>query len=83
MARIFFIIARGERRLLDEVQESFREVPDVEVMVDRRIAERRRFNVRASDPGRRQTDRRINLFLDERLRAAGWTIARPLTPASD
>jgi hypothetical protein len=75
--RIFFIIARGERRLFAEVRQSFVEMTDVEVMFDRRLTERRRTPPPAEVFERRRISRRRSLHLDDHLRAVGWAIARP------
>ena len=75
--RMLFIIARGDRRLHDDVRDSFRDVPEVEVMFDRRIGQRRNAAARSEAPDRRRADRRERVDLDDHLRGIGWAIARP------
>lgn len=57
MPHRLFIVARGHDRLYEDLQQQFAANPDVEVLVDRRHAERRQ-GPNARDPERRRNDRR-------------------------
>jgi hypothetical protein len=57
MAQRLFIVARGDDRLYEDLRQQFAANPDVEVLVDRRHAERRRSGT-SYDPERRRGDRR-------------------------
>ncbi len=69
-ASVLMIIARRERRLFQYVYRRFRHEPEVEVLFDRRLAERRRHQ----DPPaieRRHVERRRH---DDRLDTQGWLV---------
>ena len=51
-------------------------ISSVEVILDRRTAERRRSPDRSGAPERRRGDRRLMLEIDNHLRAMGWAIVR-------
>jgi len=57
MAHRLFIVARGDDHLYEELRQQFAANPEVEVLVDRRHAERRRDQA-LHDPDRRRGDRR-------------------------
>ena len=57
MAHRLFIVARGDDHLYEDLRQQFAANPDVEVLVDRRHAERRRSGT-SYDPERRRGDRR-------------------------
>ena len=57
MAHRLFIVARGHDRLHADLQQQFSRNADVEVLIDRRHAERRRIHT-GHDPDRRRADRR-------------------------
>lgn len=74
MTPLLFIVASGERRLYADVARSFTDTGDVQVLVDRRVAERRRSAAPAPGGERRGGDRRRRREADEDLRALGWTL---------
>jgi len=57
MAHRLFIVARGDDHLYEDLRQQFVANPEVEVLVDRRYAERRRSET-SYDPERRRGDRR-------------------------
>jgi hypothetical protein len=57
MAHRLFIVARGDDHLYEDLRQQFAANPEVEVLVDRRHAERRRDQA-LHDPERRRGDRR-------------------------
>jgi hypothetical protein len=52
-----FIVGRGNDRLYEDLRQQFSGNPDVEVLIDRRYAERRQSQT-SHDPERRRSDRR-------------------------
>lgn len=57
MPHRLFIVARGHDHLYEDLRQQFSENPEVEVLVDRRHAERRQ-SPTPHDPERRRNDRR-------------------------
>ena len=57
MAHRLFIVGRGDDRLYEDLRQQFAANPEVEVLVDRRHAERRRSQA-SYDSERRRGDRR-------------------------
>lgn len=75
MTPLLFIVAPGERRLYTDVARSFTDTDDVQVIVDRRVADRRRSVTPAPGLERRGGDRRLRREADEDLRVLGWALA--------
>ena len=73
IARHLFIVARDRRKLYEYVRQAFAGNPSVEVILDRRVGERRQ-NRGARIPDRRRSDRRADRHVDDQLRAIGWAI---------
>jgi hypothetical protein len=73
MARHLFLVSRREARLYEYLIERFRDDANVEVILDRRQAERRQ---RASYDGhdRRRSDRRCRFEVDLELRIRSHVI---------
>ena len=57
MPRYLFIVARGRPDVYADLQRQFRGNPEVEVLVDRRLSERREHQ-ESHDPERRRSERR-------------------------
>jgi hypothetical protein len=57
MPRYLFIVARGRSDVYADLQRQFRGNPEVEVLVDRRLSERREHH-ESHDPERRRGERR-------------------------
>jgi hypothetical protein len=57
MPRYLFIVARGRSEVYADLQRQFQGNPEVEVLVDRRLAERRE-RAESHEPERRRGDRR-------------------------
>jgi len=72
MARLVFIVSRQRPELANSLRRQFAGADDVEVIVDRRINERRMNPIPVSDD-RRQVDRRQE-SIDNRLDELGWVI---------
>ena len=57
MPRYLFIVARGHPHVYADLQRQFLENPEVEVLVDRRLSERREHQA-SHEPERRRGERR-------------------------
>jgi hypothetical protein len=75
VAKQVLVIARDRQKLYEYARRAFAGNPSVEVVLDRRRAERRSSD-RPSTPERRRGDRRLTLEVDEHLRALGWAVVR-------
>ena len=73
MARYLFIVGQDQPDLRDYFARWFSEVPEVEVVSDRRGGERRQGG-QSREPERRRGDRRRNLNLSEEIRQTGFAI---------
>ncbi|HEU5322110.1 MAG TPA: hypothetical protein VFX28_15005 [Methylomirabilota bacterium] len=72
MSRLVFIVARDRPELAEYIRREFGEHADVDVIIDRRLGERR-MREAAVDEDRRKGDRRQE-EIDERLRLLGWAV---------
>jgi len=70
--RQLFVVARDREKLYDYVKRAFAENPTVQVVLDRRVGERRRAGM-SRIPNRRQGDRRRS-DVSGQLKALGWAI---------
>ena len=68
------VVSRDRRDLFEELSQQFREVPDVRVIFDRRIGQRRRANPSPKTDNRRRGERRQ--FRTD-LRLLGWMVTSP------
>jgi hypothetical protein len=71
MRRELFIVARDRSDLYRYLSQTFADAENVEVIFDRRSAERRDVPVRAT-PDRRRHERRGRPAVDEELRTVGY-----------
>jgi hypothetical protein len=69
------VVARDRQKLFEYAKRAFTGNSSVEVVLDRRRAERRS-GERASSPDRRRGDRRLMNEIDNHLRALGWAVVR-------
>jgi hypothetical protein len=75
MARYLFIVGQNQLDLQDYFSRWFSDVPEVEVVSDRRRGERRQGGEsRGPEPERRRTDRRSNQSVSEEIRQTGFAI---------
>lgn len=72
MARLVFIVSRELPELAQTLRREFADNHDVDIIIDRRIGDRRMAPVPTGDE-RRRADRRQER-VDERLHAMGWAI---------
>ncbi len=73
MARYLFIVGQDQPDLRDYFARWFSEIPEVEVVSDRRRGERRQGG-QNHEPERRRVDRRSNLGVSEEIRQTGFAI---------
>ncbi len=73
MARMLFIVSVYRPDVYSYARDAFRAVTaDLEVIMDRRVGERRRPGAGAVEPDRRQRSDRRRQNIEERLRTIGW-----------
>jgi len=73
MPRRLFIVARDKPELARHLQAEFASEPEIEVLADRRLAERRR-SPAGMVPDRRKTGRRARPQVDVELKLASYAI---------
>ena len=73
MSKRLCIVRRDRPDLFEELREQFKDTPDVEVMFDRRIGERRRKGSPPATDRRRRSDRRQ---YHNELRLLGWMLTK-------
>lgn len=76
VAQQVLVVARDRQKLYEYAKRAFSGNPTVQVIMDRRGAERRS-NARPRVPERRRGDRRVAFDVDTQLRVLGWAIMRP------
>ncbi len=74
VSRELFIVARGEDELYEYLKRHFAGEPDMEVILDRRVDERRQRAEPAARERRHQHERRRNTRADEDLRSLGFAV---------
>jgi hypothetical protein len=83
MARHLFIVSRDHAGLQVHLQERFKGDDKVEVIVDRRSAERRRTAANTQNGERRRADRRANSEMDVELRTRSHVVVTVSEPDVD
>jgi len=76
VAKQILVVARDRQKLYEYAKRAFSGNASVEVILDRRNAERRRSRDGSGTPERRRGDRRLMLEIDNHLRALGWAVVR-------
>ena len=76
VTRYRFIVARDNPKLYEHLVRSFADVPDIQVILDRRTSERRAARVRRMGRERRLRERRTDTRIQEELRLFGWAFMR-------
>ncbi len=79
LRRLLFIVGRSRRALHDSLRRTFVDDDFVQVVLDRRLAERRRRRARPRQIERRQAERRARPEVDTQLRARGYAVVGVLT----
>ena len=77
--KYLFIVARNQRELYEELKRAFARHESVEVLLDRRVADRRHRQADAPVLERRRSEQRRRA-VDEQLRTFGWALVA-LEPA--
>jgi hypothetical protein len=72
---VVFVVARSEERLYTYLKDSFSDVDTVQVLLDRRITERRRAQAPAEVDRRLGSDRRAH-DVSRSLAELGWAVVR-------
>lgn len=72
--RILFIVGQGRRALYDSLRRTFADDDFVQVVLDRRVADRRRRRPRPPRTERRQTERRAEEEIERQLHARGYAV---------
>ncbi len=75
MVRRLFIVARGNPVLYEDLAQQFAHEKNVEIILDRRLGERRQ-RVQAHAFERRRAERRRQPGLDDELRSHGFVFIR-------
>jgi hypothetical protein len=73
--RILLVVSRDDVSLYKQLVREFGDKPNISVIVDRRVRDRRTVSA-ARDGERRAHDRRVRIHTDSQLRALGWSIIR-------
>jgi len=73
--RILLVVSREEPSLYHQLVREFGDKPNIRVIVDRRVSDRRAIDG-VRDRERRARDRRVRLHTDSQLRALGWSVIR-------
>ena len=71
----FLIVARNQHALYEYLKNDFEDDPEVQVVMDRRQGERRR-QAEPWKAERRQTDRRVQPPMDDKLAEIGFVVVR-------
>jgi hypothetical protein len=75
MARVLFVVARSEESLHSYLTKSFSDLETVQVLLDRRLSERRHTQAPTGSERRRGSERR-NHDVSRSLAELGWAVVR-------
>jgi hypothetical protein len=73
IAKHLLIVARHRRELYEQIKRAFAGHETVQVVLDRRVTDRRR-RKEPTLPERRGADRRARSIIDDQLRTIGWSL---------
>jgi RNA polymerase subunit RPABC4/transcription elongation factor Spt4 len=73
IAKHLLIVARHRRELYEQIKRAFAGHETVQIVLDRRVSERRR-RKEPGVPDRRGADRRAHAVIDDQLRTIGWSL---------
>lgn len=82
MPELMYVVARGRVDMYEHLRLSFRDVPEVEVVLDRRREQRRRSSDAYDAPDRRRRNRRRHDATPS-LATLGWTLVRVRRPVAN
>lgn len=75
MDRLVFVVRRERAKLHDSLQHALGDEDGVDVLLDRRLGDRRQRDATHTQE-RRRWDRRTRPFADTEVAVRGWTIIR-------
>ncbi len=79
LQRLVFTVGRSRRALYDSLRRTFADDDFVQVILDRRVAERRLRRARPRPSERRRAERRVQREIDTQLRTRGYAVVGVLT----
>jgi hypothetical protein len=79
MPELMYVVARDRVDMYEHLRRSFRDVPEVDVVLDRRHEQRRQNVVEDYTPERRRRNRRHH-DVTPSLVTLGWTLVRVRQP---
>ncbi len=83
MGQLLFVVSREAVKRYQDLKRAFSDQESVEVILDRRVGERRRPSAPPSEPNsnRRRTDRRSRPDVDSDLGSLGYSVVRIVAAA--
>jgi hypothetical protein len=72
--RLLFIVGESRRDFYDSLKRTFAGDDTVQVMLERRVSERRGARDRAGTSERRQSERRARREIERQIRARGYAV---------
>ena len=72
--RLLFVVGQRRRALYDSLRRTFENDDTVQVVLDRRVTERRRRRPGKRKAERRKTDRRLQREIEKQIRAHGYAV---------
>ena len=83
MGQLLFVVSRDAVKRYQDLKRAFSDQESVEVILDRRVSERREPGTQATAPGnnRRRSDRRSRPEVDSDLGSLGYSVVRMSKPA--
>ena len=76
---MLFIVGHQRRALYDSLRRTFENDDTVQIVLDRRVRERRRHRPTRRTSERRRSERRAQRAIDAQLRARGYAVVGVLT----
>jgi hypothetical protein len=83
LGQLLFVVSREAIKRYQDFKRAFSDQESVEIILDRRVGQRRRSGAGPSDPGsdRRHADRRARPDVDSDLSSLGYSVVRLTKPA--
>jgi len=72
---MLLVVSRDQMSLYNQLVREFADKENIQVIVDRRVGDRRTGDV-APRPDRRGQERRVRAHTDSQLRSLGWSVIR-------
>lgn len=74
---LLFIVSRDSRSQFEYLKDAFAGEQSVQVILDRRVGQRRAHAGLGGAAERRRADRRARAYLDHELHTLGWALVQP------